>query len=66
MTEKKKLGRPELPESERRSAKLEIRLTVKEKRILGLAAGQEPVSDWARALLLNAAQTANKDRSVTS
>jgi hypothetical protein len=53
---KPKLYEPPLPDDERRTTELRIRLSVAELAALVLAAGGEITSTWARLLLLAAAK----------
>jgi hypothetical protein len=55
MEKKPKMGRPPLPDDERRDAELRIRLTALERDELDKAAGTD-TSTWARLVLLRAAK----------
>lgn len=50
------MGRPPLPDADRRTEVLRIRLTLAEQAAIAKAAGGENVSTWARELLLAASK----------
>lgn len=52
-----KMGRPKLPKKLAKGALLSVRFTAEEKRVLDLAAERASarLSEWARAVLLDAA-----------
>jgi hypothetical protein len=53
--ESKRMGRPPKPASERQTARLELRMTEAELRLIEKASG-ENVSKWARETLVRAAR----------
>lgn len=55
-----KMGRPKLPKSEKKSDRVEIRLSVDERAAFEAAAGKAglPLSEWLRDLALKAARRA--------
>ena len=48
-------GRPRLPDEQKRDEQIVVRVTAAEKQQCEQAAGDRPVSAWAREKLLNAA-----------
>ena len=52
----KKLGRPPLPKGERKSHWVRARVTAGELKAIERAANGSGVSEWARTVLLSAAQ----------
>ncbi len=54
-TPRRKPGRPPMDPAERLRARITIRFRDDEVAALEAAAGDQPVSDWARAVLLRAA-----------
>jgi hypothetical protein len=57
--ENKKLGRPPKPASERQTARLELRMTEAELKLIEKAGG-ENTSRWARETLVKAAKRRDK------
>jgi hypothetical protein len=57
--EGKKLGRPPKPASERQTARLELRMTEAELKLIEKAGG-ENTSRWARETLVKAAKRRDK------
>jgi hypothetical protein len=57
--ETKRMGRPPKPASERQTARLELRMTDAELRLIEKAGG-ENVSKWARETLVRAAKRRDK------
>ena len=54
--DKPKIGRPPKPAEERRTAQLLLKTTPAERELIDAAAGAEPVTVWAREVLLRAAR----------
>jgi hypothetical protein len=57
--EKKRMGRPPKPADERQNARLEIRMTDAELRLIEKAGGGK-TSTWARDVLVRAARRRDK------
>ena len=57
--ETKRMGRPPKPASERQTARLEIRMTDAELKLIEKAGG-ENTSGWARQVLVRAARRRDK------
>jgi hypothetical protein len=52
----KNIGRPKLPKGEAKTEMVRARVTASEMKAIAKAAGSAGVSEWARSVMLSAAQ----------